>query len=176
MGKPIHYIQFLGAFLLAQGLSMWGQYFTLKYPHMGMLESFLRAIPWAWADWVFMTIAIGLGAKYDLVTPTQDTFLLIIWQFILIIGINKYYLKQKITRSDIITFFIILVGFFISFNSLISKILGIKIPKKVKEAKHPGIKSTRNTSKKKSKDDTYKPDDTVASSDFSPDSTDNIPS
>ena len=69
-----------------------------------------------------------IGDKYELVTPTQDTFLLIIIQFGLILLINKFYLKQQTSRSDIIAFFIILFGFFVSFSHLISKMFNIPVP------------------------------------------------
>ena len=132
MGKFIYYVEFLAAFFAAQMTSMWGQYFTLKYPHMGQLEAFLRAIPFAWIDWFFMSLAIGIGDKYQLVTPTQDTFLLIIVQFCTILLINHFFLKQPLSRSDIVTFFIILLGFYISFEGVVSKFLGIAPPPKKK--------------------------------------------
>lgn len=124
MSKLIYYLEFLAAFFAAQTTSMWGQYFTLKFPKMGMIEAFLRAIPFAWIDWFFMSIAIGLGDKHKLVTPTQDIFLLIIIEFCSILLINKFYLKQSLSRSDIITFFIILFGFYVSSGALVSKVLG----------------------------------------------------
>jgi hypothetical protein len=111
---------------------MWGQYVTLPYKDLSMWEAYKMAIPFAWLDWIVMTFTVMVGHKYDLVTPTQDTFLLIIIQFSLILLINQFYLKQKVTRSDIIAFFIILFGFFVSFLHLISKLFKIKIPK------HPG--------------------------------------
>ena len=92
-----------------------------------------------------MTIAIGLGHKHNLVSETQDTFLLIITQFILVLLINHFFLKQVLSKSDIIAFFVILLAFAISFSSLVSKLMGIPIPKKVKkneneevEHKHKG--------------------------------------
>ena len=100
---------------------MWGQFFTLPYKNLTMWEAYKMAIPFAWLDWLVMTFVINIGNKYELVTPTQDTFLLIIIQFILILIINKVYLKQKITTSDIIAFFIILFGFIVSFLHLVSK-------------------------------------------------------
>ena len=133
MEKLIYYVQFLAAFFVAQAVSMWGQYFTLKYPKMTDFEAFLRAIPFAWLDWFFMTIAVGIGHKHNLVTPTQDTFLLIIVQFVTILAINAFWLKQPLHRSDIVTFFVILMGFYISFNHSISKLLGRPIPKKTEE-------------------------------------------
>ena len=52
----------------------------------------------------------------------------IILQFCLILIINRFYLKQPINRSDIIAFFIILAGFFVSFIHIVSKVLNIPIP------------------------------------------------
>ena len=126
--KLPYYILFLCLFILAQSLSMWGQFVTLPYKHLSMWEAYKMAIPFAWLDWLIMTFTIMIGHKYELVTPTQDTFLLIIIQFCLILIINQFYLKQKVTRSDIIAFFIILLGFFVSFLHLISKMFDLFIP------------------------------------------------
>jgi hypothetical protein len=93
-----------------------------------MWEAYKMAIPFAWMDWVVMTFVIMIGDKYELVTPTQDTFLLIILQFCLILIINRFYLKQTINRSDIIAFFIILMGFLVSFVHIVSKLFNIPIP------------------------------------------------
>ena len=128
--KLPYYILFLFLFIVAQSLSMWGQYVTLPYKNLSMWEAYKMAIPFAWMDWFVMTFAIQMGDKNDLVTPTQDTFLLIIVQFSLILLINNYYLKQKIYRSDIVAFFIILVGFGVSISNIVSHILNIPIPKK----------------------------------------------
>lgn len=133
MDKILLYIQFLASFIVAQSFSMWGQFYTLKYPNLSMFKAFLMAIPFAWLDWFFMTIAVGLGHKHKLVTETQDTFLLIITQFTVILLINYFFLKQKLSKSDIIAFFVILIAFAISFLNLASNIMGIPIPKKVEE-------------------------------------------
>ena len=123
-----HYALFLFLFIVAQSLSMWGQYVTLPFKNLSMWEAYKMAIPFAWMDWVIMTFVIMIGDKYQLVTPTQDTFLLIILQFCLILIINRFYLKQSISRSDIIAFFIILTGFIVSFVHIVSKVLSIPIP------------------------------------------------
>ena len=128
VSKLFQYILFLLLFIIAQSSSMWGQFVTLPYKDLSMWEAYKMAIPFAWLDWFFMTFAIYVGDKYDLVTPTQDTFLLIIIQFSLILIINRYYLKQKINRSDIVAFFIILFGFFVSFTHLLSHLLKIPVP------------------------------------------------
>ena len=130
--KLPYYVLFLFLFILAQSLSMWGQYVTLPYKNLTMWEAYKMAIPFAWLDWVIMTFTVMVGHEYELVTPTQDTFLLIIIQFCLILLINQFYLKQKVSRSDIVAFFIILFGFFVSFLHLVSKIFNIPIPE------HPG--------------------------------------
>jgi len=133
--KLPQYILFFTLFILAQSFSMWGQFVTLPFKHLTMWEAYKMAIPYAWLDWIFMTFAVMVGDKYNLVTPTQDTFLLIILQFILILIINHFYLKQTIFRSDIVAFFIIFIGFFISFFHGISKLTGAKVPEKVVEEK-----------------------------------------
>ena len=138
--KLQYYILFLFLFILAQSCSMWGQYVTLPYENLTMWEAYKMAIPFAWLDWFIMSFTVMIGDKYKLVTPTQDTFLLIIIQFCLILLINKYYLKKTVSRSDIIGFFIILFGFFISFLHLYSKILNIPI------LVHPGYKNPDDAS------------------------------
>ena len=145
--KLPYYALFLCLFICAQSLSMWGQYVTLPYKNLSMWQAYKMAIPFAWMDWVVMTFTIMVGDKYELVTPTQDTFLLIIIQFCLILIINQFYLKQKVSQSDIIAFFIILFGFFVSFFHLVSKTLNIPIPKHLKtnnpDRAHATIKTLR---------------------------------
>ncbi len=147
MNKILLYIQFLASFIISQSFSMWGQFYTLKYPNISMFKAFLMAIPFAWLDWFFMTIAVGLGHKHKLVTETQDTFLLIITQFTVILLINYFFLKQKLSKSDIVAFGVILVAFAISFLNLVSKVAGIPIPKKVKKEEdkaEPGVEDDIN--------------------------------
>ena len=138
--KLPYYILFIFLFIVAQSLSMWGQFVTLPYKNLSMWEAYKMAIPFAWLDWLFMTFVVKLGHEHDLVTPTQDTFLLVIIQFSLILVINRFYLKQKATVSDIVAFFIILFGFFVSFFHVISKLFGIQIPE------HPGSKNPDDAS------------------------------
>jgi hypothetical protein len=107
---------------------MWGQFVTLKFPNMGMFAAYKMAIPFAWLDWLFMSVAVNIGDKYKLVTPTQDTFTLITLQFTAILIINHFYLRQPLFRSDIVAFFMILFGFAVSFNNMLSKALGRPVP------------------------------------------------
>ena len=93
-----------------------------------MFAAYKMAIPFAWLDWVFMSMAINIGDKYKLVTPTQDTFTLITLQFTAILIINHFYLHQPLFRSDVIAFFMILFGFAVSFNNMVSKALGRPVP------------------------------------------------
>jgi hypothetical protein len=95
---------------------------------MGMFAAYKMAIPFAWLDWLFMSMAVNIGDKYKLVTPTQDTFTLITLQFTAILIINHFYLHQPLFRSDIVAFFIILFGFAVSFNNMLSKVLNRPVP------------------------------------------------
>ena len=125
---PLNYLLWLVAFICAQASSMWGQFVTLKFPNMGMFAAYKMAIPFAWLDWMFMSVAVNIGDKYKLVTPTQDTFTLITLQFTAILIINHFYLHQPLFRSDIVAFFMILFGFAVSFNNMLSKVLGRPVP------------------------------------------------
>ena len=145
--KLPYYALFLFLFIVAQSLSMWGQFVTLPYKTLTMWEAYKMAIPFAWLDWIVMTFTIMVGHKYELVTPTQDTFLLIIIQFCLILLINQFYLKQKVTRSDIIAFFIILLGFFVSFLHLISKLFNIPVPEHIGTENPDTISATLRSQK-----------------------------
>ena len=107
---------------------MWGQFFTLKLPNISMFAAYKMAIPFAWLDWLFMSMAVNIGDKYKLVTPTQDTFTLITLQFTAILLINHFYLRQPLFRSDIVAFFLILFGFAVSFNNMLSKVLNRPVP------------------------------------------------
>lgn len=125
---PLNYFLWLLSFICAQAASMWGQFFTLKLPNISMFAAYRMAIPFAWLDWLFMSMAVNIGDKYKLVTPTQDTFTLITLQFTAILIINHFYLHQSLFRSDIIAFFMILFGFAVSFNNMLSKALGRPVP------------------------------------------------
>jgi len=116
----LYYVLYFALFFTAQSLCMWGAYVTLPYQNLSYFESLKMALPYAWADWFFMTFAVDIGHRYNLVTPTQDTFLLIITQFVLVLIINEFYLKKKIYRSDIIAFFVLMTGYMISFLHIIS--------------------------------------------------------
>ena len=131
--KIYDYILYFGSFITSQALSMWGQYFTLKFKNLTSWEALKMALPFAWIDWIFLTFAIDIGHTKKLVTPTQDTFLLIISQFTLVNIINFFYLKQNIYFSDFIAFFLIILAYAISFFNIVSKTFNIPIQKKVSE-------------------------------------------
>ena len=152
--KPLQYVVYLLLFIIGQSLSMWGQYVTLPFKNLSYWQAFSMAIPFAWADWFFMTFAIDIGNRYELVTPTQDTFLLIILQFSLVLLINRFYLKQKVYKSDIYAFLILLVGYFVSFLHLVSKLFNIPIhkdPSSTSNKKKQSKKIKKYNSKKEKK-------------------------
>jgi hypothetical protein len=136
----VHYLLYAILFITGQAAATWGLFATLHFKNLTMWQAYIKAIPFAWLDWIFMTLAINIGNKYDLVSPTQDIFVLIIVQFTLILLLNQYYLKQAVFRSDIIAFFMILVGFCVSFFKLLSKLLGKPV---IPEKKTETTKLTR---------------------------------
>jgi hypothetical protein len=121
--KPFLYIIYYILFATGQAFSMWGQYVTLPFKDLTYWQAFSMAIPFAWINWIFLTFAIDIGHQNNLVSPTQDTFLLIVVQFSYLLLINRYYLKKKLTNSDIYAFFIILLGYSVSFFGLATPLL-----------------------------------------------------
>lgn len=146
VSKLPYYVLFLLVFFVAASLSMWGQYVTLPYKSLSMIEAYKMAMPYVWLDWFVMTYGIYIADMYDLFYPTQITFLIIITQFVLLLIINFYYLKKDIYRSDYLAFVIIVIGFYISFTNFISDFFNIPIP----ENKHK--KKNTEDKKKKTKD------------------------
>lgn len=149
MNKTFYYFLYFITFIIGQGFSMWGQYFTLKFPKMTMVEAFKAAIPFAWADWFFITIAVIIANTQKLFTETQTIFILIITQFVLVLLINRFYLNQPISHSDFICFAIIMLAFYISYQNTVSNVLNIPIPEKILEK--TGRSKKNNKSKKEKK-------------------------
>ena len=152
VSKSPHYVLFLLLFFLAASLSMWGQYVTLPYKSLSMFEAYKMAMPYVWLDWFVMTYGIYIADIYSLFTPTQITFLIIITQFVLLLIINLYYLKKNIYRSDYLAFFIILIGFYISFSNYISYIFHIPLPKSKRNKVTNTVDDTGDTKNDKTKD------------------------
>lgn len=130
VSKWPYYVLFLFVFFVAASLSMWGQYVTLPYKSLSMIEAYKMAMPYVWLDWFVMTYGIYIADIHDLFTPTQITFLIIITQFVLLLIINFYYLKKNIYRSDYLAFVIIVIGFYVSFTNFVSINLDIPITQK----------------------------------------------
>ena len=133
--KTFYYVLYLGSFITAQLFSMRGQFISLPYKDLSYWESYKMAIPYAWMCWIFMTYAIYINNKYQLTTPMQVIFILIIVQSLIMVLINKYYFNKVIFNSDILGFFVMLIGFYISLYHLVSYMLDIPIPKKEDEPK-----------------------------------------
>ena len=123
-------VLFLFLFLVATAISITGQYIYLKFPHLNLLQSYSLALPFAWIDWIFMTKAIEVSDKNKLFTPTQDTFLLVTTQFVFVLIYNALVFKNKVTRSDLLAFLLILGAFYLSYNHVISKALGLPYTEK----------------------------------------------
>ena len=130
------YAVFLVMFAVSQLFSMWGQYHTIKYPSMSYSGAIVRSLPYAWLEWMFVTLAVSISHAHNLVTPMQDVFLLIVFQFVAVVGISRYWLHLPTTQSDILAFILVLLAFGISFGGLASRWLGRPAPT-------PGISRSR---------------------------------
>jgi hypothetical protein len=125
----VNYVLYFTCFIIGQSFSVWGAYVTLPFKDLSYWQALKWIMPFVWFDWFFMTIAIDIGHTNNLVTPTQNTFLLILTQFTLVLLVNQYYLKQTVYLSDFIGFFIVLLGYFVSLFHIVSNISNVSLPK-----------------------------------------------
>lgn len=143
--SPLIYITWFVLFVCAMGTSVWGQYVSLKFPNIGMFDSYKMSIPFTWITWVFMSISIHLSGTYNIVTPTQVILLVTVLQFAFLLLTNHFYLHQPVTVSDIIAFFIILFAFAISYNHWMSKALNHPVPT---PSPTPSVETKKKSGKK----------------------------
>lgn len=142
--KLQYFLQFFILLLIAQSLSILGQFVTLPYKNLTMWQAYTMALPFAWADWMFLPIAIHIGDKHELVTPNQILFFIILIQFTLTLLVNRFYMKKQTSMSDFIGFIFILLGFLISYLSLLSKMLGWPVAEKPQKGKGGSSKKDKN--------------------------------
>lgn len=104
-------------------ISTYGSFVTLPYEHLPMWDAIKMALPYAWVDWIFLTIAISIAKEHELITPLQMKFSITIFKFFLILMFTKYYLKKDVSLSDIIGFAIVVLAYFVGSLHLTSKYL-----------------------------------------------------
>ena len=119
-------IIYLFSFVISQFFNILGKFISIKYPTMSFIKVYLYSVPFTLLAFYLSTYAIYIGDKFNIATPIQDTYMLIINQFIFITLLSIYWLNKNITRSDVVTFFIILLGFYVSYSEVVSEWLGLK--------------------------------------------------
>ena len=116
--------------VIAAIISTWGTFVTLPYEHLGQWDAIKMALPFAWVDWVFLTLAIYIGNQHSLATPLQMKFGITMLKFFLIMLFTKYYLHSEISRSDVVGFVIVFIAYGLNVTGTVSKYLGIPVAKK----------------------------------------------
>ena len=123
-----------GLMVIAAVVSTWGTFVSLPYEHLGQWDAIKMALPFAWVDWIFLTIAISIGNQNNLATPLQMKFGITMLKFFLIMFFTKYYLHADISRSDIVGFIIVFIAFMMNEFHVISMYFGTDDKEKEKEA------------------------------------------
>ena len=149
----IHLALYWGLMILASIVSTWGTFVSLPYEHLGQWEAIKMALPFAWVDWIFLTIAINIGHKHSLATPIQMKFGITMLKFFLIMMFTKYYLKSDISRSDVVGFIIVFFAFLLNEFHGMSILLGRKSLDDIKKGKDDG----KEKEKEKKKEETTPP-------------------
>lgn len=128
----INIVLYWSLMIAASVVSTWGTFVSLPYEHLGQWEAIKMALPFAWVDWIFLTVAINIGNKHTLATPLQMKFGITMLKFFLIMLFTKYYLKSEISRSDVVGFVIVFLAFLLNEMHGVSRLLGME-PEKQKE-------------------------------------------
>jgi len=115
--------------IIAAIISTWGTFVTLPFEHLGQWDAIKMALPFAWVDWVFLTLAIYIGNLHSLATPLQMKFGITMLKFFLIMLFTKYYLHSEISRSDVVGFIIVFIAYGLNVTGTVSKYLGIPVAK-----------------------------------------------
>ena len=131
-----------GLMIIASIISTWGTFVSLPYEHLGQWDAIKMALPYAWVDWIFLTIAINIGNKHSLATPLQMKFGITMLKFFLIMLFTKYYLHSDISRSDVVGFVIVFLAFLLNEFHGLSLLLGRKPEEKEKEKKEEKEKTS----------------------------------
>lgn len=138
------YTELLFFFIVSQIFSVSVVFVSLYYKNLSMWGSYKLAIPFSWVSWIFLTKAVEISTKYNLLDPNQLVFLLIITQFILIIIFNFLILKKSVTKSEIAAFFILIIAYAISNYNIFSNFFNLKIDNKDNEKKDEEISEIEN--------------------------------
>jgi hypothetical protein len=133
--------------IIAAIISTWGTFVTLQFEHLGQWEAIKMALPFAWVDWVFLTLAIYIGNLHSLATPLQMKFGITMLKFFLIMLFTKYYLHSEISRSDVVGFIIVFIAYGLNVTGTVSKYLGIPVAK-VEEKSDAKTETTATTEEK----------------------------
>jgi hypothetical protein len=141
-----------GLMIIASIVSTWGTFVSLPYEHLGQWDAIKMALPFAWVDWIFLTIAISIGTEHNLATPLQMKFGITMLKFFLIMIFTKYYLHSDISKSDVVGFVIVFFAYLMNIFHVASALLGIKVEEAHKDGENviPVDKSTAEASKEES--------------------------
>ena len=111
--------------IIAAFISTYGTFVTLPFEHLDQWSAIKMALPYAWIDWIFLTIAISIGKEYDIVTPLQMKFSITVFKFFLVLLFTKYYLKNEISLSDVIGFLIVILAYLLNIFHVFTKYYGV---------------------------------------------------
>jgi hypothetical protein len=131
----INLVSYWGLMIIASVISTWGTFVSLPYEHLGQWDAIKMALPYAWVDWIFLTLAINIGNQHDLATPLQMKFAITMLKFFLIMIFTKYYLHAEVSRSDIAGFIIVFLAYLLNEFHGLSYLLGRETENKKPEDK-----------------------------------------
>ena len=125
MTKDLLYWLSLIMLLIGQIFSVVGSFISVPYENITFWESYKMSFPYILIQRILGNIAIYYIDKYKFFTNNQMVMMILLMQFIITLIINKIYLHNTDTYSDYIGVIIIMVAYYISGFSIITKIISL---------------------------------------------------
>lgn len=149
----LNYIIYIILMIIASFISTYAGYVTLPYKNLDQWSAIKMALPYSWVDWIFLTAAVYLSHLHDLSSPIQVIFMLTMFKTALDLLFIKFYLKDPISRSDLVGLFFVILAFFANSLHVFTKYVfpskEVKDKKETKEQKDAkNIKEESKESKK----------------------------
>ncbi len=113
-------------FIISQIISTFGSLFTLPYKNLTIWEAYKMVIPYGMVGCFFATTGLYIIDKYNFIKPTSLGLFISLIQLPTLLIINKYYLKQDVTYSQIFALILMTLSFYLATNKFFSKLLGIQ--------------------------------------------------
>jgi hypothetical protein len=114
-------VSYIFLMIISAIISTWGTFVTLPYENIPQIDAIKMALPYAWVDWIFLTLTINTATQYKIASPLQIIFTITMLKFFLTLVFTKYYLHKSVSLSDMIGFSIVVLAYLANAFRVVTK-------------------------------------------------------